>query len=69
MLDCGYRLDWIVYNAVVVEIKAVERILPVHEAQVITYLKIGGWTVGLLINSNVLVMKDAIKKIHPCIKE
>ncbi|MGA2225320.1 MAG: GxxExxY protein [Syntrophobacteraceae bacterium] len=63
MLDCGYRLDLIVSNAVVVEIKAVETILPVHTAQILTYLKLGGWTVGLLINFNVPVLKEGIKRI------
>jgi GxxExxY protein len=48
---------------VVVEIKAVKTILPVHEAQMITYLKLGGWSVGLLINFNVPVLKDGIKRI------
>jgi GxxExxY protein len=42
-LDCGYRLDWVVERKVVVEIKAVESLLPIHEAQLLTYLKLGGW--------------------------
>jgi GxxExxY protein len=63
MLNCGYRLDLIISDAVVVEIKAVKTILPVHEAQMITYLKLGGWSVGLLINFNVPVLKDGIKRI------
>jgi GxxExxY protein len=62
-LDCGYRLDLIVANAVVVEVKALEAVLPVHEAQVLTYLKIGGWSVGLLINFNVPVLRDGIKRL------
>jgi len=62
-LDCGYRLDLLVSNAVVVEIKAVESFLPIHEAQILTYLKLGGWNVGLLINFNVPVLKDGIKRI------
>jgi len=45
-LDCGYRLDLLVSDRVVVEVKAVESLLPVHEAQLLTYLKLGGWTVG-----------------------
>jgi GxxExxY protein len=68
-LDCGYRLDLLVYNAVVVEIKAVEAVLPVHEAQILTYLKLGGWNVGLLINFNVPVLKDGIKRIVLGLKE
>jgi len=69
MLNCGYRLDLIVSDAVVVEIKAVETILPVHEAQIVTYLKLGGWNVGLLINFNVPVLKDGIKRIVLGLKE
>lgn len=68
-LDCGYRLDLLVSNAVVVEIKAVEAFLPVHEAQLLTYLKLGGWNVGLLINFNVPVLKDGIKRIVLGLKE
>ncbi len=62
-LDCGYRLDLLVANAVVVELKAVERIEAIHEAQLLTYLKLGGWTVGLLINFNVPILKNGIKRI------
>jgi len=61
-LDCGYRLDLLVANKVVVEIKAVEAVLPIHEAQLLTYLKLGGWQVGLLINFNVPVLKDGIRR-------
>jgi GxxExxY protein len=52
-LDCGYRLDLLVANSVVVEIKSLSSIEPVHEAQLLTYLKLGGWNLGLLINFNV----------------
>lgn len=62
-LDCGYRLDFLVENAVVLELKAVESIVPIYEAQVLTYLKLGGWTVGLLVNFNVPVLKQGIKRI------
>jgi GxxExxY protein len=62
-LDCGYRLDFLVEKAVVVELKAVESLQPIHEAQVLTYLKLGGWTVGLLINFNVSVLRDGIKRV------
>jgi GxxExxY protein len=61
-LDCGYRLDLVVADRVVVEIKAVERLLPIHEAQLLTYLKLGGWQVGLLINFNVPVLKQGIRR-------
>jgi GxxExxY protein len=56
----GYRLDLLVASLVVVEIKAIEAIAPVHEAQLITYLRLGGWHVGLLINFNVVVLKNGI---------
>lgn len=62
-LDCGYRLDLVVSKTVVVEIKAVEALLPIHEAQLLTYLKLGGWNVGLLLNFNVPLMKQGIKRI------
>ena len=59
-LDCGYRLDMLVAGAVVVEVKAVERLAPVHEAQLLTYLRLGGWKAALLINFNVPVLRDGI---------
>ncbi len=61
-LDCGYRIDILVANAVVLEIKAVEHLEKIHEAQLLTYLRLGGWKVGLLINFNVPVLKDGIKR-------
>ena len=61
-LECGYRLDLLVHDAVVVEIKAVEALQPIHEAQLLTYLKLGGWTVGLLINFNVPFLKNGIRR-------
>ena len=62
-LDCGYRLDFIVDNKVIVELKAVKAILPVHEAQLLTYLKLTGCRVGLLINFNVPMLKKGIKRM------
>jgi GxxExxY protein len=61
-LNCGYRIDVLVNNAVVIETKSVEAIAPVHEAQLLTYMRIGGWQVGLLINFNVLVLKTGIRR-------
>jgi len=61
-LDCGYRLDLLVAGLVVVEVKAVEEILPVHEMQLVTYLRLGGWKVGLLINFNVPVLRQGIRR-------
>lgn len=62
-LDCGYRLDALVDNTVVVEAKAVEAVHPIHRAQGLTYLKIGGWKVALLLNFNVAVLKDGIERL------
>lgn len=59
-LDCGYRIDLVVSDTVVVEVKALERLAPVHEAQLVTYLRLGGWKVGLLINFNVPVLREGI---------
>ena len=61
-LDCGYRLDLLIADRVVVEIKAVESLLPIHEAQLLTYLRLGDWKVGLLINFNVPVLKQGIHR-------
>ncbi|HVF27742.1 MAG TPA: GxxExxY protein [Pyrinomonadaceae bacterium] len=61
-LECGYRLDLLVADSVVVEIKAVEAVVPVHEAQLLTYLRLGGWRVSLLINFNVEVLKQGIRR-------
>lgn len=59
-LPVNYRLDLVVSNAVVVEVKAVETVLPIHEAQLLTYLKLGGYQVGLLLNFNVSQLRDGI---------
>ena len=61
-LESGYRLDLLVGDAVVVETKSVESLCKIHEAQLITYLRLGGWTVGLLINFNVDVLRNGIRR-------
>jgi len=61
-LDCGYRLDLLVKDCVVVEIKSVESIIPIHEAQLLTYLRLTGCKVGLLINFNVPLLIDGVKR-------
>lgn len=61
-LDIGYRIDLLVENLVVVEIKSVDGISPVHQAQVISYLKLSGKSMGLLINFNVVHLRDGIKR-------
>jgi GxxExxY protein len=62
-LDCGYRIDLLVEKLVVVELKAVERFQPIHQAQLLSYLKLSGCKLGLLINFNVKVLRDGIKRI------
>jgi GxxExxY protein len=62
-LECGYRLDLLVAEMVVGEIKAVEAVMPVHCAQTLTYLKLGGWKVALLLNFNVAVMKEGVRRL------
>jgi len=61
-LECGYRLDILVADRVVVEVKTVESLAPIHDAQLLTYLRLGGWRIGLLINFNVVVLKDGIRR-------
>ena len=62
-LDCGYRIDLLVEDKVVVELRAVQRLEPIHEAQLLSYLKLSGCKVGLLINFNVKVLKDGIRRL------
>lgn len=62
-LDCGYRLDLIVEDKILVELKTVERLLPIHEAQVITYLKLTGFDTALLVNFNVSVLKFGLRRL------
>lgn len=59
-LPVSYRLDLLVFEQVVVEVKAIETLLPIHEAQLLTYLKLGGYQVGLLLNFNVPILRDGI---------
>ncbi len=59
-LDCGYRIDLIVQKEVVVELKAIERIMPIHQAQLLTYMKLSGMSVGLLINFNAPLLTQGI---------
>jgi len=62
-LDCGYRLDFLIADTIVVEVKAVDALLPIHQAQLLSYLKLGGWKLGLLINFHVPLLRDGIKRI------
>lgn len=61
-LDCGYRMDIVVERQLVVEIKAVESLLPIHGAQMLTYLRLSGHSVGILMNFNSVVLKDGLRR-------
>ncbi len=62
-LDCGYRLDVVVDDCVILELKSVEKLLPIHDAQLLTYLKLANVRLGILINFNTAVLKNGIKRI------
>jgi GxxExxY protein len=62
-IDCGFRADIVVEGKVIVELKAVERILPIHCAQLLTYLKLTGMRVGLLVNFNTVHLRDGLKRV------
>ena len=62
-LDCGYRLDLLVNDAVIVEVKSVESLAPIHEAQLLSYLKLADCKIGSLINFNVKILKHRIKRL------
>ena len=62
-LDCGYRIDLLVENRIVLELKSVEALNDVHMAQVLTYMKLGNYKLGLLINFNVAKLKDGVKRV------
>lgn len=62
-IDCGYRLDLLVEGKVIVELKVVDRLEPIHKAQLLSYLKLSGCKVGLLINFNVIMLKNGIRRL------
>ena len=62
-LDCGYRIDLLVESEIVIEIKAIEILAPIHDAQLLSYLRLSGKRVGLLMNFHVRVLKDGLKRI------
>ena len=62
-LDCGYRLDVVVEDEIIAEIKAIEKLLPIHDAQLLSYLRLANKRVGLLMNFHVPVLKDGLKRI------
>jgi GxxExxY protein len=62
-LECDYRVDMFVDNKIIVELKAVDKLLPIHEAQILTYMKLANVKTGLLLNFNVVMFKDCIKRL------
>jgi GxxExxY protein len=62
-LDCGYRLDFLIAESVVVEVKAINELLPLHQAQLLSYMKLGRWPVGLLINFHVRLLKAGVRRV------
>jgi len=62
-LDCAYRMDLVIDGQLVVEIKSVDRLMPIHESQMLTYLKLSGHKVGLLMNFNAVVLKDGLRRV------
>ena len=62
-LDCGYRLDVVIQDQVILELKTVERLMPIHEAQLLTYMKLSGIRTGLLLNFNSAVLRDGIRRL------
>jgi GxxExxY protein len=62
-LDCAYRMDFVVEKRLVVELKTVDKLAAIHDAQLLTYLRLSGYPVGLLMNFNVPVLKDGLKRI------
>jgi GxxExxY protein len=62
-LDCGYRMDLVVSRCLVIEIKAFERLIPIHEAQLLTYLRLSGHRIGLLMNFHAILLKDGLRRL------
>jgi len=61
-LDCGYRADIVVDETILIEMKAIDSVLSIHDAQLLSYLKLGGWKIGLLINFNVELLKHGLRR-------
>ena len=68
-LDCGYRLDIVVEETIILEVKSCEKIEPIHKAQLLTYLKLSGISLGLILNFNTILMRDGIVRIVNEFKE
>ena len=63
LLDCGYRIDILVDNKIIIELKSVEKLMPIHTAQLLTYMKLSNIKIGLLMNFNVMRLKDGMKRL------
>ena len=63
LIECGYRLDILVENSLILELKSIERLLPIHDAQLLTYMKLAGVRTGLLMNFNVQYLRDGLKRM------
>ena len=61
-LDCGYRIDLLIDDTLIVELKSVDHLVPIHEAHILTYMKLAGVSIGLLINFNVMVLKRGVRR-------
>ena len=62
-IECGYRIDFLVENEIILELKSVEKILPIHKAQLLTYLKLSNKKLGILVNFNEIIVKNGIQRI------
>ena len=62
-LDCGYRLDIVAEQELIIEVKSVERLLPIHDAQLLTYLRLSSHRIGLLMNFNAVILKDGLRRL------
>ena len=62
-LDCGYRMDLVINRCLVIEVKAIERLNPIHDAQLLTYLRLSGHRVGLLMNFHAILLKDGLRRL------
>lgn len=63
LIDAGYRADFVVDGKIILELKSVERLMPIHQAQLLTYMKLGGFKLGLLLNFNETLLRNGIKRM------
>jgi GxxExxY protein len=62
-LECGYRMDLVISRCLVIEIKAIDRLIPIHDAQLLTYLRLGGYRIGLLMTFHAILLKDGLRRL------